>query len=127
MKRLKEIFGECSCSNLIKKGKCLIATVNGNSVAIKEKNNHNIKETYDYLSSRGFDYYPKLILNNNKYNVYEYIREVSSPLEQKAIDMMMLLSMLHNKTTFYKEMDINEYKEILLQNVRNNKKLVKFQ
>ena len=38
MKRLKEIFGECSCSNLIKKGKCLIATVNGNSVAIKEKN-----------------------------------------------------------------------------------------
>lgn len=112
MKRLKEIFGECSCSNLIKKGKCLIATVNGNSVAIKEKNNHNIRETYDYLSSRGFDYYPKLILNNNKYNVYEYIREVNSPLEQKAIDMMTLLSMLHNKTTFYKEMDINEYKEI---------------
>ena len=66
------------------------------------------------MSSRGFDYYHKLILNNNKYNVYEYIREVNSPLEQKAIDMMTLLSMLHNKTTFYKEMDIKPHQFVSL-------------
>ena len=44
--------------------------------------------------------------------MYEYIKEVNVPLEQKAFDMMNLLSLLHNKTTFYKEMDMDEYKGI---------------
>ena len=112
MKRIKEIFNECYINKVTKKGKCLIADIDNKKLAIKEKNNHNIKETYDYLSSRSFDYYPKIIIDNDKYNVYEYIKETNTPIEQKAIDMMTLLSLLHNKTTFYKEMDINEYKEI---------------
>lgn len=112
MKRIKEIFNECNINRVTKKGKCLIADIDNKKLAIKEKNNHNIKETYDYLSSRSFDYYPKIIVDNDKYNVYEYIKETNTPIEQKAIDMMTLLSLLHNKTTFYKEMDINEYKEI---------------
>ena len=112
MKRIKEIFNECYINKVTKKGKCLIADIDNKKLVIKEKNNHNIKETYDYLSSRSFDYYPKIIIDNNKYNVYEYIKETNTPIEQKAIDMMTLLSLLHNKTTFYKEMDINEYKEI---------------
>lgn len=112
MKRIKEIFNECYINKVTKKGKCLIADIDNKKLVIKEKNNHNIKETYDYLSSRSFDYYPKIIVDNDKYNVYEYIKETNTPIEQKAIDMMTLLSLLHNKTTFYKEMDINEYKEI---------------
>lgn len=112
MKRIKEIFNECYINKVTKKGKCLIADIDNKKLVIKEKNNHNIKETYDYLSSRSFDYYPKIIIDNDKYNVYEYIKETNTPIEQKAIDMMTLLSLLHNKTTFYKEMDINEYKEI---------------
>ena len=112
MKRIKEIFNECYINRVTKKGKCLIADIDNKKLVIKEKNNHNIKETYDYLSSRSFDYYPKIIIDNDKYNVYEYIKETNTPIEQKAIDMMTLLSLLHNKTTFYKEMDINEYKEI---------------
>jgi len=113
MKRLRDIFKEeCNICNVVKKGKCIIANVDNKKLAIKEKNNHNIRETYDYLSSRSFEYYPKLVLNNDKYNIYEYIDNVNSPIEQKAFDMMTLLSLLHNKTTFYKEIDINEYKEI---------------
>ncbi len=114
MKRLKEIFNDTNHNicNVTKKGKCLIANVNDEYLVFKEKNNHNIKETYDYLSSRNFEYYPKLIEENDSYNIYEYIDDINNPLEQKAFDMMTLLSLLHNKTTFYKEMDIDEYKEI---------------
>lgn len=114
MRRLKEIFDSNNhdICNVIKKGKCLIAKVDDEFLVIKEKDNHNIRETYDYLTSRNFDYYPKLRQNNDKYNIYEYIEDINIPIEQKAFDMMYLLSLLHNKTTFYKEMDINEYKEI---------------
>jgi len=34
------------------------------------------------------------------------------PQEQKMTDMIDLVSMLHAKTTFYKEIDLDEYKEI---------------
>ena len=101
MKILKEVFGnDKKISNVTKKGKCIIAKVDEDYIVLKEKNNHNINETYDYLISRGFSYFPKIKYDNYKYNLYEYIKEVNVPLEQKAFDMMNLLSLLHNKTTF---------------------------
>lgn len=112
MRRLREFFEDSKICNVRKKGKCLIANVNNEILVLKEKNNHNIKETYDYLTSRNFDYYPKLKTSNDKYNVFEYVDDINAPMEQKAFDMMTLLSLLHNKTTFYKEMDMNEYKEV---------------
>ena len=83
-----------------------------------KKNCDNIKKTYEYLESRSFEYFPKIIKSNNEYNAFEYINEVNNPMEQKAFDMVNLLSMLHNKTTFYKEMDKDEYKE-LFENIQN--------
>lgn len=113
MKVIDEVFGEdCLVKDVRKKGKCLIANINDKKYAIKDKSNDNIKSIYEYLSSRNFDYFPKLIVDNDKYDIYEYIEEVDNPIEQKAYDMIDLISLLHNKTTYYKEMDIDEYKEI---------------
>lgn len=113
MKIIDEVFGEnCLVKDVRKKGKCLIANINDKKYAIKDKSNDNIKGIYEYLSSRNFDYFPKLIVDNDKYDIYEYIEEVDNPIEQKAYDMIDLISLLHNKTTYYKEMDIDEYKEI---------------
>lgn len=113
MKVIDEVFGEdCLVKDVRKKGKCLIATINDKKYAIKDKSNGNIRNIYEYLSSRNFDYYPRLIVDNDKYDIYEYIEEVDNPIEQKAYDMIDLISLLHNKTTYYKEMDIDEYKEI---------------
>ena len=113
MKIIDEVFGEnCLVKDVRKKGKCLIASINDKKYAIKDKSNDNIKSIYEYLSSRNFDYFPKLIVDNDKYDIYEYIEEVDNPIEQKAYDMIDLISLLHNKTTYYKEMDIDEYKEI---------------
>lgn len=113
MKRIKEIFSsDIKARDVIKKGKCVIATIDDKRYVIKNKSNDELYSIYEYLSSRNFDYFPKTILDNDKYNIYEYIEEVDNPLEQKAYDMMSMLSLLHNNTTYYKEMDIDEYKEI---------------
>lgn len=113
MKRIKEIFSsDIKVRDVIKKGKCVIATIDDKRYVIKNKCNDELYSIYEYLSSRNFDYFPKTVLDNDKYNIYEYIEEVDNPLEQKAYDMMSMLSLLHNKTTYYKEMDIDEYKEI---------------
>lgn len=71
----------------------------------KELNN-----IYKYLSSRAFEYYPKKILESENYDIYEYIDDSNEPFEQKIFDMIYLVSMLHNKTTFYKNIDSDEYK-----------------
>lgn len=113
MRIIKEIFGcDCRIKDVKKKGKCLITTIEDNRYVIKSKCNNEIYNIYDYLSSRNFEYFPKIILNNDKYNIYEYIDETDNPIEQKAYDMISILSLLHNKTTYYKDMDIDEYKEL---------------
>lgn len=110
MKRIKEVFGDnLEACDIKKKGKCLIVTINGKRYVIKEKSDNDIR---DYLLSRNFDYFPKIVISSDRYNVYEYIDEVDNPIEQKAYDMINVIGLLHNKTTYYKEMDINEYKEI---------------
>ena len=112
MRIIDDIFGECKVTNVKKKGKCLIATIDDKKYVIKNRCNDRICDVYDYLESRNFNYFPKIIKSSNEYNVYEYIEQVENPIEQKAYDLINILSLLHNKTTYYKEMDIDEYKEI---------------
>lgn len=88
----------------------IISTDNGNLV-IKEDNS-NIENTYNYLLSRSFDYFPKLLFKEGKYNVYEFINDVEEPTEQRILDIITLLTMLHSKTTFYKEIDVDNFKAL---------------
>ena len=80
----------------------------------KDGNRNNVNNLYEYLNSRNFAYYPKLIQNDNRddYNIYEYIDEIDTPDEQKALDIIYLIGLLHNKTTYYKEATEDTYKEI---------------
>lgn len=95
----------------------LVDTEMGRFVIKKRKDN---KEISRYLKSRSFDYYPQVISEENEeYEVSEYIDEVEYPKEQKMIDMINLVSLLHNKTTHYKEIDLDDYKEIY-EDIRNN-------
>ena len=113
MKRIKEIFDEnVVVEDVVKKGKCLLATINDRRYVIKDKTNNDINNIFSYLLSRNFEYFPKNIIENDKYTIYQYIEDIDNPIEQKAYDMITMLSLLHNKTTYYKDMDIDEYKEI---------------
>lgn len=88
------------------------AKIIDNKIVIKERKNKNIDKTYKYLKSRSFDYFPEPIEVHSDYEMYPYIEDNDEPLEQKAVDLTHLISLLHNKTTFYREIDIDKNKEI---------------
>ena len=93
-------------------------TIRGNTriiddrLVFKPRVNYDIIKTYDYLKSRAFDYFPYPIDINSNYEVYPYINNTDEPIEQKAQDLMYLISLLHSKTTFYREIDTDKIKEI---------------
>lgn len=94
-----------------------ITLKNNTKIITTEKENYVIKKTkkdldntYNYLLSRSFDYFPKTIKKDSDYRIYEYIEDIEEPIEQRILDIITLLTMLHSKTTFYKEIDIDNYK-----------------
>ncbi len=102
-----------------KKNVTIIDSTSG-SYVIKEKKGSKVADVYNYLISRNFDYFPKLEgENRDDVNVFEYIDEVKEPKEQKASDLIELVALLHNKTTYYKEITEDKYKEIY-DNLKNN-------
>lgn len=95
------------------KGKTKIFNCTCGNYVIKEKCNKDIKELYKYLSSRTFPYYPKLIEDNRSdVNVFEYIEDTSIDNEQKLLDLVNTISLLHNKTSYYKEVTNDKIKSI---------------
>lgn len=96
------------------RGNVLILETTSGDFVIKEKNNEkSMRELYAYLMSRNFTNFPKLVDEaRNDVNVYEYLESVTMPIEQKALDMIDLISQLHNKTTFYKTVTEDTFKEI---------------
>ncbi len=94
-------------------GHALILNTTSGDFVVKEKSQKSIKDLYAYLSSRNFHNFPNLVdESRNDVNVFEYIEGVSMPKEQKALDLVDVLSNLHNKTTFYKTVTGDDFKEI---------------
>ena len=87
------------------------ARIVDDKIVLKKKNN-NIDKVYSYLKSRSFDYFPSIIDSNDDYDIYPYIIDKYEPKEQKGMDLIYLLSLLHSKTTYYRENDIDHNKKI---------------
>lgn len=85
---------------------------NNNKFVAKRNKDANIINIYNYLNSRGFDYIPKLVYYNHYGYIYEYLEDINSPDEEKISDIIKLISLLHNKTVYYKEVSVDEIKEI---------------
>ena len=99
-------------------GKATIIDTDYGRFVIKEKKFNN-DYIYEYLESRNFNYYPKILDSDDNYYISEYIDSSYTPLEQKVIDMIDLVSLLHNKTTHYQEVDEDDYKQIY-EDINNN-------
>lgn len=103
-----------------KEGKATIVSSNQGRYVAKEKNKDREENIYEYLASRNFNYYPKIIsTREDNFEIVEYIDEISMPDEQKILDMIELVSLLHYKTTHYKEVDEDDYKKIY-EDILNN-------
>ena len=117
---LEEIKGTYKPYRITKKKNVTIIDSTSGSYVIKEKKDNKINKAYSYLISRSFDYFPELQGEmRSDVNVFQYVEEVNMPVEQKALDMMELVALLHNKTTYYKEITEDKYKEIY-DNLKNN-------
>lgn len=81
---------------------------------VLKKHRGNTLDTLNYLHLKNFDYFPN-IYNRDKndfYEIYEYIDSKNISDYEKSEEIIYLLSLLHNKTTSYKDIDIDEYKKI---------------
>lgn len=95
-----------------KKSVQIIEDQENNKYIIKknQKKNPNI---YRYLMNRNFYNFPEVYTTpNDALEVTKYIEDILLDPAQRIEDMIYLLSILHNKTTFYKEIDLDEIKKI---------------
>lgn len=93
------------------KNNARIIDTNDNKYVIKD-NKTSLSNLYKYLDSRSFNYHPKLLLETDNYNIFEYIDNINIDDNEKAKDIMHLTGLLHAKTSYYKEIDIDDYKEL---------------
>lgn len=98
-----------------KLGKVIVVDTNIGKKVIKQKSNNDI---YTYLESRNFTYFPNVI-EDDKYEILDYEEEIETPNDQKMLDMVRLIALLHNKTTYYKEVVEDDYKKIY-EDINNN-------
>ena len=99
-------------------GKTTIINTDNENLVIKKKTKDN-SHIFKYLESRNFDYKPDIIGIYDGYEITRYIEETSIPEEQKIQDLIDLVALLHSKTTHYKEITEDYFKE-LYEDLSNN-------
>jgi len=85
---------------------------------IEEDNNYyilkprkiEIEDIYSNLINRNFNNFLSPIEINNSYEKYEFINELNSSDDDRSNDIVYLMSLLHNKTTSFNEVNENELK-----------------
>lgn len=99
----------------------LLETDKGNFII--KKNKQNNKDLFRYLESKNFNNYLNLYDSSTDYEVYPYIENIEMTKEEKVLDIVYLISLLHNRTTFYKTTNID-----LIQSLYEdvNKKILYF-
>ena len=101
------------------KGKATLLETTSGDFIIKPKRK-DINELYNYLISRGFDNFPKLIdSSRQEVNVFEYVESIRMPREQMGDDIIDLIASLHNKTSYFKEVSEDTYKAIY-EDIKSN-------
>lgn len=88
---------------------------------VVKKNNNNNSELFRYLETKNFNNFLNVYDYNNQYEIYPYIDEVSLSNEEKAIDIIYLISILHNRTTFYKNVELDTIK-VIYEDINNKLK-----
>lgn len=116
--KLKEIVLKYKPLKYTIKGKTInVNSMQGNFVIKPAKK--DIISLFNYLNSRSFYNYPKVIAKDDDYITYEYLKELETPKEQQLLDLVLVVAKLHNKTVYFKEVTEDKYKEIY-DNIKDN-------
>ena len=124
-KKLYEIIKEYHLhpTSFIKKGKVYIIQDKNKAYVIKlNTNNYDI---YKYLLSRNYTHIPKFLnTKNDNYEIREYEDNYKIEDEQRVNDLIKELALLHHKTSYIREIDLDDIKKNYeeLKNKINNSK-----
>lgn len=97
---------------LSKKNNAFIYDTENGTYVLKDKIKINYQDLYNYLYSRGFTYVPNLIEFQNNFVILEYQNDIVVDKYLKSTDLIKIIGLLHNKTSYYKEITSDTYKEI---------------
>lgn len=87
------------------------------------KTNTNNYDIYKYLSSRDFNYFPpNYNTRGGNYDLSLYIDDNSLNNEQKLSDLIGIIASLHKKTSFMRELDLDDIKKVYEELQDNIKK-----
>lgn len=113
---LKEIYKPYKYSLV---GDSTILYSTSGNVVIKPSNEEQ-KDLFNYLASRNFNYYPKIIDSKREdVLVYEFIEDTKMAKEQRALDLIKVVANLHTKTAYYKEVSQDKFTSIY-EDIKNN-------
>ena len=115
MKNYREIFNP---TKITISGKSHILTTKDGKYVVKEKKK-DLKSLYNYLENRSFNKFPKIIDEYDNNYVYEYLDDINEPINQKMIDEAKTLADLQYKTSYVKNVKIDNFKEIY-ENISSN-------
>jgi len=74
------------------------------------KPNTNNYDIYKYLKSRDFNYFPDNYNINGNYDLSSYIEDNSLNNDQKLNDLISVMATLHKKTSYLRELDLDDIK-----------------
>lgn len=77
-----------------------------------KKDDKDNEEIYNYLESRDFHQYLKYQQRLDNSSYYPYIKDLSIDKYQKGEDLINTVALLHNKTSYNKEITKEKYKKI---------------
>lgn len=121
MNRSLEVFNKIYKPYKItrKKNVYILNTMEGD-YAVKINPKIDYQKLYNYLHSRNFNYVPEMSKDSrDDMVVLEYQEDLSIDNNQKALDLINLVALLHTKTSYFKEVPIDTYKGIY-DNIKNN-------
>lgn len=101
------------------RGKTRIIDTDKGKFVFKKKSTPTKEELYNYLSAKKFNNYIKPYNQlEDDYEIYPYVDDLIEDTDDKALDIIYLISMLHNKTTFYKNFPLDEKNKIYEEHIK---------
>lgn len=88
----------------------VLSYLDGSKVLIKRKKRYDLEEVYNYLDSHNVNNYLKPIKITNQELFFPYLPNKYLDNDYLAKRLVLNLSILHNKTTIYKEIDKDKQK-----------------
>lgn len=85
---------------------------NGDEKFFLKQTDKDIEGLFEYLHQKGFDYIPEIVATSNEGVKYKYIESKNIDVRNKKIELAKILSLLHYKTSYHKDISKHKYREV---------------